>query len=87
VPASVGLQLRDTRLVIFGSTKAGTPVVQAVPLAALDLPLKVVVWEDGNQTKVSYTDPAELAGRYHLGDDLAERLAEVPTLVDAVIDR
>jgi len=46
-----------------------------------------VVWEDGNQTKVSYTDPAELAGRYHLGDDLAERLAEVPTLVDAVIDR
>jgi uncharacterized protein (DUF302 family) len=73
--------------VIFGSTKAGTPVVQAVPLAALDLPLKVVVWEDGNQTKVSYTDPAELARRYHLGDDLAERLAAVPTLVDAVIDR
>jgi uncharacterized protein (DUF302 family) len=73
--------------VIFGSTKAGTPVMQAVPLAALDLPLKVVVWEDGNQTKVSYTDPAELARRYQLGDDLAERPAEVPTLVDAVIDR
>ena len=49
-----GLQLRDTKLVIFGSPQAGTPVMQAAPLAALDLPLKVLVWADGEQTKVSY---------------------------------
>jgi uncharacterized protein (DUF302 family) len=84
---AVGLQLRDTRLVIFGSPNAGTPVMQAAPLAALDLPLKVVVWDDGNETQVSYTDPAELARRYHLEDDLAKRLAAVPTIVQAVIDR
>ncbi len=84
---AVGLQLRDTRLAIFGSPKAGTPVMQAVPLAALDLPLKVVVWEDGDETKVSYTDPTELARRYQLKDDLAERLAAVPAIVNAVIAR
>jgi uncharacterized protein (DUF302 family) len=84
---AVGLRLRETRLAIFGSPKAGTPVMEAVPLAALDLPLKVIVWKDGDQTKVSYTDPAELAQRYHLEDDLAERLAAVPGIVNAVIDR
>lgn len=84
---AVGLQLRDTRLVIFGSPTAGTPVMQAVPLAALDLPLKVVVWEDRGQTKVSYTDPAELAQRYHLEGDLATRLVAARVIVEAVIDQ
>ena len=51
---TVGLELRDTKLVIFGSPLAGTPVMVAAPLAALDLPLKVLVWADGYQTKVSY---------------------------------
>src|ERR1700693_201793 len=50
----VGLMLRDTKVVIFGSPQAGTPVMQAAPLAALDLPLKVLIWADGSQTKVSY---------------------------------
>jgi uncharacterized protein (DUF302 family) len=56
----VGLQLRDTTLVIFGSPAAGTPVMDAAPLAALDLPLKVLVWDDGGQTKVTYTAPEAL---------------------------
>ena len=43
---AVGLELRDTKVVIFGAPKAGTPVMQAAPLAALDLPLKVLVWVD-----------------------------------------
>ena len=51
---AVGLELRDTKLVIFGSPEAGTPVMQAAPLAALDLPLKVLVWTDNGQTNVSY---------------------------------
>jgi uncharacterized protein (DUF302 family) len=47
--------------VVFGSPKTGTPVMRAAPLAALDLPLKAPVWADGDQTKLSYTAPAELA--------------------------
>jgi uncharacterized protein (DUF302 family) len=72
--------------VIFGSPQAGTPVMAAAPLAALDLPLKVLVWDDGGQTKVSYTSPAELAARYDLDDELAARLAPINAVTDAVID-
>ena len=80
-----GLTLRDTKVVIFGSPKAGTPVMDAVPLAALDLPLKVLVWADGDQTKLSYTSPSELAARYGLSDELSSRLAGIDPLTDAVI--
>jgi uncharacterized protein (DUF302 family) len=83
----VGLDLRDTKLVIFGSPKAGTPVMVSVPLAALDLPLKLLVWADGEQTKVSYTSPSELAARYHLSDELAATLAAVDPISDAVIEK
>jgi len=82
---TVGLQLRDTKVVIFGSPQAGTPVMQAAPLAALDLPLKVLVWADGDQTKLAYTAPAALAARYQLSDELAARLAGINKLTDAVI--
>jgi uncharacterized protein (DUF302 family) len=54
----VGLDLRETKVVMFGSPRAGTPVMAAEPLAALDLPLKVLIWSDGDQTKVSYTAPS-----------------------------
>jgi uncharacterized protein (DUF302 family) len=80
-----GLELRDTKVVIFGAPKAGTPVMQAVPLAALDLPLKVLVWDDEGQTKLTYTAPAALAARYGLSDELAGRLAAIDPLTDAVI--
>src|ERR1700745_3755653 len=49
-----GLTLRDTTLVIFGSPAAGTPVMDAAPLSALDLPLKVLIWADGSRTNVTY---------------------------------
>jgi uncharacterized protein (DUF302 family) len=49
---AVGLRLRETKVVVFGSPQAGTPVMDAAPLAALDLPLKVLIWADGEQTKV-----------------------------------
>jgi len=80
-----GLELRDTKVVIFGSPQAGTPVMQSAPLAALDLPLKVLVWADGVQTKVSYTAPAALAARYRLSDELAGRLAGIDAVTDAAI--
>ena len=80
-----GLQLRDTTLVIFGSPAGGTPVMVASPLAALDLPLKVLVWADGGQTKVSYYAPAALAARHHLGADLAGNLAGIDALTDGLV--
>jgi uncharacterized protein (DUF302 family) len=83
---AAGLQLRDTKLVIFGSPQAGTPVMAAAPLAALDLPLKVLVWADGTETKLSYTAPAALGARYGLGDELSERLAGIDALTSAVIE-
>jgi len=81
----VGLHLRDTTLVIFGNPQAGTPVMAASPMAALDLPLKVLVWDDGGQTKVSYYAPAELAARHGLGPDLEKNLAAVDSLTDALV--
>jgi uncharacterized protein (DUF302 family) len=80
-----GLELRDTKVVIFGSPKAGTPVMQAVPVAALDLPLKVLVWSDGGQTKLTYISPAALAARFRLDDELAARLAAIEGLTSAVV--
>jgi len=80
-----GLRLRGTTLVIFGNPAAGTPVMDAAPLAALDLPLKVLVWDDAGQTKVTYYAPAALAARYRLSADLEGNLAAINPLTDALI--
>ncbi|MGH3280149.1 MAG: DUF302 domain-containing protein [Trebonia sp.] len=69
----VGLTLRETMLVIFGNPKAGTPVMAAAPLSALDLPLKVLIWADGEQAKVSYYAPAALAASHHFTSEPAGR--------------
>lgn len=84
--AAHDLELRETKVVVFGSPVAGTPVMQAAPLAALDLPLKVLVWDDDGQTRVSYTAPAEFGARYGLSDELAARLAGIDGLTDAVVE-
>jgi uncharacterized protein (DUF302 family) len=81
----VGLELRDTTLVIFGSPVAGTPVMVASPLAALDLPLKVLVWDEGSGTKVSYYDPGALAVRHNLSAVLARNLAGIHALTDVLV--
>jgi uncharacterized protein (DUF302 family) len=83
----IGLDLRDTKLVIFGSASAVTPLIEAAPLAALDLPLRVVVWEDGYRTLVSYPRPGAVARRYGLCGELAEALASIEALTSVVIDR
>ena len=83
--ATAGLDLRATTLVIFGSPAAGTAVMVAAPLAAVDLPLKVLIWDDGGQTTVSYYDPAALADRHHLSADLAARLSGIGLLTDALV--
>jgi len=80
-----GLTLRETTLVIFGSPKAGTPVMAAAPLAALDLPLKVLIWADGDQTKVSYYAPTALAASHHLAAGLAANLSGINALTDVLV--
>ncbi len=83
--SQVGMQLRETTLVMFGNPATGTPVMAAAPLAALDLPLKVLVWDDAGQAKVSYVAPAALGARYQLSADLTAKLAGIDLLTDALI--
>jgi uncharacterized protein (DUF302 family) len=82
----VGLELRETTLVIFGNPAAGTPVMAASPLAAVDLPLKLVVWAgDDGGSNISYVTPAALAARHGLSADLAKNLAAIEILTDALV--
>ena len=81
---AAGLELRDTKVIIFGNPAAGTPIMQAEPLAALDLPLKVLIWDNGEHTQINYVEPAELARRYGLSDELAARLAAIDAVTDAL---
>jgi uncharacterized protein (DUF302 family) len=84
--AKAGLTMPDTKLVVFGNPAAGTPVMVAAPLAALDLPLKILIWQHADgATRVSYTSPAELAERHHLGPDLQARLEPVSAIADALV--
>ena len=82
---ATGLELRETKLVVFGNPRTGTPIMQAAPLAGLDLPLKVLVRADPGRTCVSYTAPAELAARYQLSDELTAGLVGIDALTDAAI--
>lgn len=84
--AKAGLAMPDTKLLIFGSPAGGTPVMLAAPLAALDLPLKVLVWENpAGGSFVSYLDPAYLGERHHLTDDLTARIAGINAITDAAV--
>jgi uncharacterized protein (DUF302 family) len=83
--SQVGMQLRETTLVLFGNPVAGTPVMVATPLSALDLPLKVLIWDDEGVTKVTYYGPDALAARYDLNADLKAKVAAIDPLTDALI--
>jgi uncharacterized protein (DUF302 family) len=83
---AVGLDLRETTLVVFGNPAAGTGVMEAAPLSALDLPLKVLVWADGERgTQVSYTAPSALAARYGLTAEQAAAFEGIEGLTDALV--
>jgi uncharacterized protein (DUF302 family) len=80
----VGLTMQEAHVLIFGSPKGGTPLMIASPLLALDLPLKVLVWQGAdNRTWVSSTSVAYLKVRYALPQELAGNLA----VIDAVIEQ
>jgi uncharacterized protein (DUF302 family)/uncharacterized membrane protein YidH (DUF202 family) len=77
----VRLKMPPTKLVIFGSPKAGTPLMLAAPTIAIDLPLKILISEDGQgKVWVSYNAPAYLQERHHLPQDLLQNIAVVETL-------
>lgn len=76
-----GLKMVPTKLLIFGSPKAGTPVMLAAPGSAIDLPLKILVREDGRgKVLVSYNDPRYLQKRHGLPPELTANIAVVETL-------
>jgi uncharacterized protein (DUF302 family) len=84
---AAGLSLRDTKLLVFGSPAAGTAVMQAAPLSALDLPLKILVWtDDGGTVWMSYISPEWLAGRHGIPADLTKPLSAVEMLVSRIAD-
>lgn len=77
----VGIEMRPTKLLIFGNPKAGTPLMLAAPSIAIDLPLKLLVWEDGNgQVWISYNSPEYLKNRHALPQNLAAALGAVEVL-------
>ncbi len=77
----VGLKMPPTKLLIFGSPKAGTPVMLAAPSIAIDFPLKILIWEDGQRKVwVSYNSPAYLQERHGVPQELMQNIAVVETL-------
>jgi|ERR1035438_5753422 uncharacterized protein (DUF302 family) len=72
----VGMKLRPTKLLIFGNPKAGTPLMLAAPSSAIDLPLKILVWEDGERKVwISYNSPQYLQNRHGIPQDLMQNIA------------
>jgi uncharacterized protein (DUF302 family) len=85
--AQAGLSMRPTKLMLFGNPKAGTPVMLAAPGAAIDLPLKALVWEDEHgKVWVSYNSPDYLQKRHGFPSDLNKDLAIVSTLVQKAVE-
>ena len=81
--ARAGLTLREEQMLIFGNPKAGTPLMQSVPAAGLDLPLKALVWEDAEgHTQIAYNDPHYIIRRHGLDAALAANLAAVVPLIE-----
>jgi len=77
------MKMRPTELLIFGSPKAGTPLMQAAPSSAIDLPLKILTWEDEQgKVWVSYNSPEYLKQRHGLPQELLQNIAVVETLAD-----
>jgi uncharacterized protein (DUF302 family) len=83
----VGLKMQPTKLLIFGSPKGGTPVMLAAPSIAIDLPLKILIWEDvQGKVWVSYNSPEYLTKRHSVPNDLIKNIAGVGPIVQEVVE-
>jgi uncharacterized protein (DUF302 family) len=85
VAERAGVQIPDSKLVMFGKPDVGATVMLAAPLAALDIPLKVLVWQDSNgAVSVSYNSPGFLNGRHHLDGAQRAPFDAVESIVEAL---
>jgi uncharacterized protein (DUF302 family) len=83
----VGLKMRPTKLLIFGSPKGGTPVMAAAPTIAIDLPLKALISEDeGGKVWVTYNTPEYLQQRHNVPGDLVKNISGVGALVAKAVE-
>ena len=82
----VGLKLRPTQLILFGSPKGGTPVMVASPTIAIDLPLKALIWEDaGGKVWVSHNSPEYLQQRHNVPADLVKNISAAGPLLQQAL--
>ena len=82
-----GLKMNPTKLLIFGSPKAGTPLMLAAPSSAIDLPLKILIREDEDgKVWVSYNSPSYLKERHSLPQELLQNIAVVETLASKIAE-
>jgi uncharacterized protein (DUF302 family) len=80
-----GMQMPPTKLAIFGSPKAGTPLMLATPSIAIDLPLKLLIWEDkSGSVWISYNAPAYLMTRHGTPQDLLANIAVIEKLASVI---
>lgn len=83
---AVGLALRPTEVLVFGNARSGTPLMQSNQTMGIDLPLKVLVWQDeGKVTWLSYNDPDRLACRHGL-DDQSWLIENIKDIINAVVE-
>src|SRR6476659_176946 len=85
--AKVGMEMRPTKLLIFGNPRGGTPLMLAAPSIAIDLPLKILVWEDAQgKVLVTYNSPAYLQKRHHVPVELLQNIVVVEALAKAAAE-
>jgi uncharacterized protein (DUF302 family) len=85
--SQVGLKMKPSQLLIFGSPKAGTPLMIANPTIGIDLPLKALSWEDSNgKVWLSYNKPEYLKDRYGLPDELIKNISGIKMLVEKAVE-
>ena len=80
-----GLELRETKVIVFGNPVTGTPVMEAAPLAALDLPLRVLIYDDHGTTTLAYLAPEALAARFAIPAPLAASLRGIEVIAEAAL--
>lgn len=79
-----GLTFTESVLLVFGAPKIGTPIMQANPLVGLDLPVKVLVWDDNGQTKIAYLNPEELNDRHDLDGKADKSIKQMSGALDKI---
>jgi uncharacterized protein (DUF302 family) len=83
----VGMKMRPTKLAIFGNPKAGTPIMLASPNSAIDLPLKILIWEDDHgKVWITYNSPAYLQQRHNLPPEVLPNISAIEVLANAVAE-